>query len=69
MFSLHFYSKFKEAHRGAFLLFLSSIYTHFNTLKKKALENIVEKGEIAQHDQFHLFTHCFQCNLYLAILK
>ena len=26
----------------------SSIYTHINTLKKKDLENIVEKGEIAK---------------------
>ena len=37
-------------------LTLCSIYTHFNTLKKKARlqENIVEKGEIAQNEQFHL---------------
>ena len=31
------------------------IYTHFNTLKKKLKENIVEKGEIAQNEKFHLF--------------
>ena len=35
-------------------LTLYSIYTHFNTLKKKLYENIVEKGEIAQNEQFHL---------------
>ena len=54
-------------------LTLSSMYTHFNTLKKnklleKLLENIVEKGEIAQNEQFHLFPQCFLCNLYLEIL-
>ena len=37
------------------LLTLSSIYTHFNTLKKKAFENIVEKGEIAQMSNFTFF--------------
>ena len=47
---------------------LSSVYTHFNTLKKKALGNIVEKGEIAQIEEFHLFPQCFLCDLYLKIL-
>ena len=46
----------------------SSICTHFNTLKKKFSENIEEKGEIAQNEQFHLFPQCFLCNLYLNIL-
>ena len=32
----------------AFSLMLSFIYTHFKILKRKALENIVEKGQIAQ---------------------
>ena len=32
------------------------------------LENIVEKGEIAQNEQFHLFPQCFLNNLYLKIL-
>ena len=50
------------------ILTLSSIYTHFNTLEKKALENIVEKGEIAQNEQFHLFAQCFLYNLYLKTL-
>ena len=45
-------------------LTLSSIYTHFNTLEKKPLENIVENGEIAQNEQFHPFPQCFLCNLY-----
>ena len=51
------------------------MYTHLNTLKKTDLrkhcgkgENIVEKGEIAQTEQFHLFPQCFLCNLYLKIL-
>ena len=35
---------------------------------KKLLENIVEKGEIAQNEQFHLLPHCFLWNLYLTIL-
>ena len=35
------------------------MYTHFNTLKKRFLENIVEKGEIAQNEQFHLFSTMF----------
>ena len=46
-------------------LILSSVCTHFNILKKRFLENIVEKGEIAQNEQFHLFSQCFLCNLYL----
>ena len=29
----------------------------------------MEKGEIAQNEQFHLFPQCFLCNLYLKILK
>ena len=37
------------------LFTLSSIYTHFNTLKKKKLGKHFRKGEIAQHEQFHLF--------------
>ena len=37
-------------------------------MKKKGLENIVEKGEIAHFEQFHLFPQCFLCNLYLEIL-
>ena len=50
-------------------LTLSSIYTHFNTLKEKALfENTAKKGEIAQNEQFHLFPQCFLCNLYFDIL-
>ena len=37
-----------------------SIYTHFNTLKKKA---------VGKHcEQFHLFPQCFPYNLYLRIL-
>ena len=52
----------------SYQLILSSIYTHFNTLKNKLLENIVEKGEIAENEQFHLFPLCFLCNLYLEIL-
>ena len=50
------------------LLSIYIIYTHFNTLKKKVLENMVEKGEIAQHEQFHLFPQCFLYNQYLKIL-
>ena len=30
---------------------------------------MVEKGEIAQNEQFHLFLQCFLCNLYLKIAK
>ena len=41
------------------------VLTH---LRKKLWENIVEKGEIAQNEQFHLFPQCFLCNLYLKIL-
>ena len=43
----------------------SCLYTHFNTLKENLLENIVEKGEIALLEQFHLFPLCFVYNLYL----
>ena len=28
----------------------------------------MEKGEIAQNEQFHLSPQCFLCNLYLKIL-
>ena len=45
------------------VLTLSSIYTRFNTLKKKLSENIAEKGD--QNELFHLFPQCFLCNLYL----
>ena len=44
-------------------LTLSPLYTHLNTSKKKALENIEEKGEIAQNEQFHPFPQCFLGNL------
>ena len=47
---------------------LSSIYTHFNRLKKKGVGNIVEKGKIAQNEQFHLIPQCFLCNIYPKIL-
>ena len=40
-------------------LTLSFIYTLFITLKKKLSENMVEKGEIAQNEQFHLFHNVF----------
>ena len=40
-------------------------------MKKKALGKhcSVEKGEIAQNEQFHLFPQCFLSNLYLKILQ
>ena len=41
----------------------------FNTLKKNALENIVEKGEIAQNEQFYPFPECFLCSLYLKSIN
>ena len=49
------------------LLTVSSIYTRFNTEEKKLLENIVEKGEIAQNEQLHLFPQCFLFNPYIKI--
>ena len=30
---------------------------------------MVENGEIAHNEQFHLFPQCFLCNMYLKILK
>ena len=30
--------------------------------KKKLLEKVVEKGEIGQNEQVHLFPQCFPCN-------
>ena len=45
------------------------MYTHFNTEEKQLQENIVEKGVIAQNEQFHLFPQCFLCNLYLKVLQ
>ena len=51
-------------------LILSSLYTHFDTFKKKKklYDNIVEKGEIAHFEQFHIFPQCFLCSPYLKIL-
>ena len=53
-----------------FQLTLSSTYTRFNTFKKtrKLLEKTVEKGEIAQNEQFHIFPQCFLCSPYLKVL-
>ena len=45
---------------------LYSIHTHFNTLKKKALEKHCEKGEIAHFEQFRLFHNAFYA---ICILK
>ena len=53
----------KASFRGS--LTLSSIYTHFNTLKKKALLKHCGKRWNAQNEQFHLFPQCFLCNLSL----
>ena len=50
-------------------LTLSSIYTHFNTMNKKALGKQCEKKGGIEFEQFHLFPHCFLSNLYLKILK
>ena len=45
------------------------ILTHLTKKKKKKNnENIVEKSEIAQDEQFYLFPQCITCNLYLRIL-
>ena len=33
--------------------------SHFSTLKKSLWKNIVEKSEIAQNEQFHLFSTMF----------
>ena len=41
---------------------LFSIDTHFDASIKTALENIVEKEEIARNDQFLLFQQCFLLN-------
>ena len=39
-------------------------YILISTHRRKRLqENIVEKGEIAQNEQFHLYPQCFLCNL------
>ena len=34
-----------------------------------AWENIVEKGEIAQNEQFHLFPQCFPKAIFFKVLK
>ena len=47
-------------------LILSSVYTHFNKLKKKDLRKHCEKGAIAQNEQFHLFQDVFYA---ICILK
>ena len=45
--------------RDVFFFFLITWYIHFNTLKKKILKNIVEKGEIAQNEQISPFSKMF----------
>ena len=40
-----------------------------HTEEKKLQEHIMEKGEIVQNEQFHLFPKHFPCNLYLLILN
>ena len=47
---------------------LSSIYTHFNTLRKKALWKHCGKRWNCSNEHFHLFPQCFLWNLYLKIL-
>ena len=48
---------------------LSSLYTHFKTLKEKSfVKTLWKKVKITQNEQFHLFPLCFLCNLYLKIL-
>ena len=42
--------------------------TCVTTLRKKVLENIVEKGEIAHFEQCYLFPLCFLCNLHLKFV-
>ena len=49
--------------------FFHNIYSFQHTEEKNLLENIVEKGEIAQNEQFHLFSQCFLYNLYLKVLS
>ena len=48
------------------LLNLSSIYTHFNTLKKTLKENIVEKVKLLKMSNFTFFHNVFYA---ICILK
>ena len=62
-FDFSFGDKCNNANSASFnYLILSSIFTHFNTSKKKSRENIVEKGEIARMSNF-TFSH----NVFYAI--
>ena len=39
-------------------------------MKKESFrKTLLKKGEIAQNEQFHLFSQCFLCDLYLEIFK
>ena len=38
-------------------------------LDTDCIENIVEKGEIAQNEQFHLFQQCFPKAFFFNVLK
>ena len=50
-------------------LTLFSIYTHFNTLKKKNFRKILrEKVKLFILSKFTFFHNVFSCNLYLKIL-
>ena len=41
----------------------------FTCLQCKSFENTVEKGELAQYEQFLLFTQCFPSVFYLFSLR
>ena len=38
-------------------------------LETNCIENIVEKGEIAHFEQFHLFPQCFRKAFFFSVLK
>ena len=50
-------------------LTLFSIYTHFNTIEKKALGKHCGERWKCSNEQFQLFPQRFLCNLYLKIRK
>ena len=54
----------KFVHLMLHLIILSSIYTHFNTLKKKNLRKTLwKKVKLLIISKFNFFPQCFQCNL------
>ena len=65
LFSLHFCIDIKTKAGNLKTIMLFKSFLHIYSFLHIEEENIVEKGEIAQNEQFHFFPQCFLCSPYL----